>query len=875
MKFRLAGLAIALPVMILTSAGSFAQSGSDDAVLEEVVVYATYRGSILGAIEDKRSNTNIVDVLVAEDIGKFPDLTTADALQRVPGVQVDRGVGETSGVLIRGLPNVKTTINGRAVFSPGGRLFAFQDLPAEALAGVEVYKSRSADQVEGGIAGLVNLRTRQPFDFDGLQIAGALRLVENEHADEVDPIASLLLSNRWETGGGEFGAMLNITKLEQHFQQSNTFNAETLASSNTPDGSTVGVPLSVGVVSDKGYRERLQSNVALQWKPNDDLEFYLDGLYTELDMDMHTIFGIAFTAFEPLTNIQMNPDQSLCADIGTGTPACYVSSATVNGTGFLSGTHAKTSTVNIAQNALGMEWALNDRSSVRTEVTYTDMDREYENFIQDWWLTGGATVDFETNVANHTNFNEVNGKQLDPSNYHSSGLFQPWDEQEGSELTWTADYEQTLDAGMFTMFEAGVRYARREAEFQAGDLASFAGDGLVESDYADGYLQPVDLGGATYLDLPGFYAADYKYMLAHKEEIRTIYGLDPNRPPFDPLRGFFAAEEDTLAAYLQGQYEAEVGAIAVDGQIGARVINIDRDMSSFGTVDGQMVPVNSQVSDTHVLPNVSANFHFTEEWMLRTSVTKTISYPEFGDLNPNQFIFPPAPGTPAGGGFGGNPELEPVESISYDLSLEYYIPEGGLVSLAYFYRDIDGFISIFSQLETIDGVDYNINRPRSSGKGTLKGYEVGYTHFFSTLPAPLDGLGVQLNYTYIDGEISVDDASGNVFSTPPQGVAKNNGNAVLMYEGDKLFGRLAYNYRDDYIESFSVPGIQPERSSNVRAAGRLDATLGYKFTDALTVSLDGANLNDERFYNYWGHPGRARDRRDPGRTVSLYLSYKF
>lgn len=843
-------------------------------VVDEIVVVGVYRNSLLGAIEEKRDNPNIVDVLNAEDIGKFPDLTVADAMQRVPGVQVSRGVGETSGVLIRGLPDVKTTVNGRALFSPGGRLFSYQDLPAEALSGVQVYKSRSADHVEGGIAGLVNLTTRKPFDFNGMRIGGTLRLVQSEHADEVDPVANVLLSNRWDTGAGEFGALLNVSRIEQHFQQSNTFNAETLLSSNTPDGSTVGVPLSVGIVSDKGYRERLQVNSSLQWRPSESTEIYLDSLYTDLDLEMHTIFGIVFTAFEPLTNIVMNPDQSLCVD-NAGTPACYIQSATVAGTGFLAGTHAKTSTVSVTQNVLGGEWRLSNRSSLKSELSFTDMGRTFDNFIQDWWVTGGVTANFETNVANHTNFSIVGDPQMDPANFHSSGLFDVWDEQDGSELAWTADYVLDVDGGFVDDLQAGIRYASREAEFRAADIPSWGGEGLRQEDYMPGYLQPVDLGGASYLDFSGFYAADYQVMLANKGAIRELYGRDPERPELNPLLRFFSAEEDTLAGYVQAKYSTTVGGKEAGGLLGVRVIDVQRKMNSFGEVDGETVPVNSDVSDTVVLPNVSFNLSLNDDWLLRSSVSKTISYPEFADLNPNEFIFPPAPGTPTGTGNGGNPDLKPIESISYDISLEYYIPAGGLMSAAYFYRDIDGFIASFTGAEVIDGVTYNISRPRSSGDGMLRGFELAYTHFFSTLPAPWDGLGVQLNYTNIDGEITVpDDQLGSITTAPP-GVAENNGNAVLMFDGEKLFARLAYNYRDAYIESFFAPGVQEPKSSNVRSSGRLDATLGYKFTDSLTVTLDGANLNDERFYNYWGNPSRARDRRDPGRTVSLYASYVF
>ncbi len=267
--------------------------------------------------------------------------------------------------------------------------------------------------------------------------------------------------------------------------------------------------------------------------------------------------------------------------------------------------------------------------------------------------------------------------------------------------------------------------------------------------------------------------------------------------------------------------------------------------------------------------------YFNDQTILRSSVSKTISLPAFSDLNPNLFTFPPAPGTPVGSGSGGNPELDPIESLSYDLSLEYYMEDGGIASIALFYRDVKGYISTFSQEEVIDGQPYNISRPFSSGDGTLEGAEIAYTKFFTDLPEPFDGLGVQLNYTFIDGEVNLPDGQGGEFTTELAQVAEHNGNAVLIYETGDLFARLAYNYRGDYIESFTTPGIQEPKTSNVRSAGRIDASIGYNITDNFTVTVDGTNLNDEKFYNYWGNPGRSRDRRDPGRTISVGASYQF
>ena len=139
------------------------------------IVVTGLRRSVQGAQALKRDSDQILDAVVAEDIGKLPDNNAAEALARITGVQVSRSQDEANGVSVRGLPDVTTTFNGRELYTAEGRQVAFQDFPAASLAGIEVYKSTTADLVEGGIAGLVNVRSRRPFDFDGFEIAGSIR----------------------------------------------------------------------------------------------------------------------------------------------------------------------------------------------------------------------------------------------------------------------------------------------------------------------------------------------------------------------------------------------------------------------------------------------------------------------------------------------------------------------------------------------------------------------------------------------------------------------------------------------------------------------------------------------------------------------------
>jgi TonB-dependent receptor len=185
------------------------------------IVVRGFREALLSAQARKQNSAVVQDSITAEDIGALPDRSVTEALQRIPGVTINRFAAgldpdhfsvEGSGVVVRGLTYVRSEFNGREAFTANnGRALGFSDVPSELLGGVDVFKSPSADMIEGGIAGTVNLRTRLPFDKPGFIIAGSL---ENNYGDFVErssPVASLLVSKTWETGIGRIGILGSLS----------------------------------------------------------------------------------------------------------------------------------------------------------------------------------------------------------------------------------------------------------------------------------------------------------------------------------------------------------------------------------------------------------------------------------------------------------------------------------------------------------------------------------------------------------------------------------------------------------------------------------------------------------------------------------------
>jgi TonB-dependent receptor len=218
------GVSTAALCTFLTVGPALAQAAADSS--DEAIVVTGIRRSLANAQEIKRTSDTVVDAITAQDIGALPDRSVTEALQRVPGVAINRFAGtndpdhfsvEGSGVVVRGLNFVRSEFNGRDAFAAGvyGQSLNFADVPSELLGSVEVYKNVTAEAIEGGLAGTVNLNTRKPFDNNGFHLGFDLEGNYADFAKKSSPTASLLISNTWATaGGGKFGLLGDVSSSE-------------------------------------------------------------------------------------------------------------------------------------------------------------------------------------------------------------------------------------------------------------------------------------------------------------------------------------------------------------------------------------------------------------------------------------------------------------------------------------------------------------------------------------------------------------------------------------------------------------------------------------------------------------------------------------
>ncbi len=284
---RITPIAAACSALLLSGA-AYAQQAAPDAAApvkkiddNAVVVVSGQRAALQSAQKIKQNADEVVDSIVADDIGKLPDRSVTEVLQRIVGVTIDRSMPgdpqhysvEGSSVAIRGLGYVRSELNGRDSFSAnGGRALSFEDVPPELMAGVDVYKNPSAEQIEGAISGLVNLRTAMPFDYKGFKGAmSAQTSYSTLKKGKATPSTSLLLSDRWTTPFGEVGLLVDFAKSRSDTRTDNFQVDPYYPRDNLVEGRTVWVPQGVTWRSMEFERERQGKYAAAQWRPNRDL----------------------------------------------------------------------------------------------------------------------------------------------------------------------------------------------------------------------------------------------------------------------------------------------------------------------------------------------------------------------------------------------------------------------------------------------------------------------------------------------------------------------------------------------------------------------------------------------------------------------------
>ncbi|MFW9465376.1 TonB-dependent receptor [Xanthomonas euvesicatoria] len=864
---------MAISVATLLSAQAYAQDATTTATpasdattqqLDTVQVTGT-RSSVTKAQLVKQNAEQIVDSIVAEDIGKLPDNNVAEALQRISGIQISRNYGEGSAIAIRGLTQVRTELNGRDIFTANdGRGLSFEDVSAELLGGVNVYKNPSADMIEGGLGGTVDLRTRLPFDYDGRKIAGSVQYNYYDLADDGKPAFSGLFSDRWQTGIGEIGILVNYSQQKSPFCQDTISIEPWYTQTDLPgyEGQGVSVPHGAGINTTVGERERKTGAFAMQWRPNDAVEVYTQVLRSDYDFSWHDYSFFALTGANPmqgLPGIQVNNRNEFVNGSFQNVPTESNTSLTER--------HSVTTDY-----SLGAKWTVNEKLTLSTDFQYVDATTTGTRYILS---TGQVTspqfnVDFRGDLPrlSVTDASGAEGYLADVNNYNGWRYhLDNKDDNKGTEFAWRSDMDLAFDSDFVRSFKAGVRYTDRDAETKGNiyrfmcinncdgaPFSQYPGIGVMTNPITDFFR------GQSHAFGPTLTASDAA--VANYQQTLAAFGASPLE--FAP-NNINTQNEKTYAAYGVLRFGVD-GDIPFDGNIGVRVVRTEVGSQGVRTgtdaEGGGLIPVDAQQTYTDVLPSLNLRWMLSDQLQWRFAASRGISRPTFDKLNPNLSL---STGTSNGAstftGTAGNPSLEAVKADQFDTALEWYFGQGSMMYGTLFYKKVEGFIANAVFNEVYDGQVWQITRPVNGDSGKIRGAELGYTQFFDFLPGWLSGFGLQTNYTYVDSEApspTATDTNGQSLTVPLEGLSKNSYNAILSYETARFQGRVAYNWRSDWLVTTAGTGTGNLPVYN-KGFGQLDASLRFNINDVWSISLDGVNLLDTRRESYLGTESRYRD----------------
>lgn len=806
---------------------------------DEVVVTG-FRASLQTAQAIKERAGQIVESIAAEDIVKLPDANVAEALQRVSGVQVTRDLGDGSAISVRGLVQVETTVNGREVFTAaGGRTLNFEDIPSELLAGVDVYKTQSADLIEGGIGGSIDIRTHRPFDFKGLEVGASALANYGSLAGKAGPAASGLVSDRWMISGSEVGALLGVTYQDRTLQED--YISAGGPFTQTYGGQKMVLPAGNYDLTYTGDRQRWGLNAALQWRPLPDLELYAEGIYARFETrqkDYGNTLGSP-ASLKPIGSIEAEP---------AGNNLIFQSGSFANASLTTFGIYRDVIDVN-QQYAIGEIWT-HGPLTVTSDLSYSPSSEDLYYTELDAHTTVPA---WTSSVQGAVPSSIVGGIDAsNPQNYTAAGLSYSVNHWDGGEKTFRLDADYRFDSGLIDAADTGLRYADSRMAFSPIRYASNVTIGSIAND--PGLFLPTPKPSMFTAGRIGSTPELRDFPVANPDSLKdisalfTAVGKGGTSLAVAPL-STFNIDETTETIYAMAKFKA-VLALPIDGNVGVRVIRSDDDLSgNAGISNASYTGIERSHRYLNALPSANIRVHLDDEnhLYLRAAYSDSLTRPDFSSLSPTATLLP---GNSTG--TQGNPNLNPFKSENIDLSLEWYASKAESISLGVFHKTVDGFLLTEGQYENINGQTYLISQPVNSGRGVVKGAEISGQRFFDFFPGPLTNTGIQVNVTRALSKVPT--SIGGV-SAPLSNLSKTSYNLTLFYDDDAVSARLAYNWRSSFLSGINIlSGVGIEQVYTA-SYGWLDGSVTYKLTDQIALTLEGTNLLGTLRAGYYQIPG--------------------
>lgn len=827
-------------------------------------------------------------------------------------------------------------VNGRQMASENqSRAFSFDTIASELVSSLDVHKTSTATMQSGGVGSTINVNTARPFALGGFKVAGSVKGVYDENSESTTPQLSGLISNTFNDD--TFGVLLAVSHQERETRLNQAQIDGWLENVGVPNPVTEsGEAWDGNVFSPRNYdhkvtfedRTRTNANLVLQYAPSDDLVITADALYSKFDVESNaTSYGHWFTA----PNIQGVADDGSLFDANGDRLSPTVDA---NGTiidlyqevGLATDMHAKTfdRLTDTLSLGLNFDYQYNDNLNLKFDLSHSTAEREANNgggdqlsligyanrvrFQVDDNILPVASMFADANANIYSGQQEIDGAivaspvdgfpaydssltpagvsdLLDKDNSRAHVMLRRgWAvEDEVTQLRFDGEY--FTDDGGITEIRFGTQYSNETKSLTRWDNEG-VGIHCTYCGYPDLPEIPADAqyvfnAGNDFLSSVSGSGRMPTSWLAHNGEANFAFlenyyqSVNGSAISFDAVRrnNSFDVEEQILSAYVEMDFEGEVGDMLLSGTAGFRYESTDvtvtgteapiiqltvLDQTEMLAQYGEAQPIDVDADYDVILPNFSMKLEITDDLIARAAVSTTITRPTLESMSPVTVITT----TRQGGDLtstSGNPGLEPFESDNFDLSVEWYYDIASYASIGYFRKHVSNFIVNSQEDRTFtlsdgslltdpstgtdssgpDGADsvavFTNTLPNNGENAIVDGFELAWQHSFDS------GFGVLANATLVDSDAKLDPYNINqVFALTG---LSDSYNLVGFYENDDFMIRLAYNWRGEFVQSLTQS--QGDGPTIVEDYQQLDLSASYELSDSLGIFFEGINLTEE------------------------------
>lgn len=799
--------------------------GNTQEAMDNIIVYGQRAGQA-GAINRQKNADNLMSIVSADTIGQSPDQNAAEALQRLPGLSIQRDQGEGRFVTIRGIdPNLNNvTINGVNVPSPesGVRSVALDVIPSELVQSLEVSKTVTPDMDANAVGGSIEVKSLSAFDRQGRSYSATIQGSYNELMEDTSPKLSGSYTDIFDlSSGAQLGVATAVSWFERKFGSNNIETDGGWADFEFEDAATgddVEV-FSAEEIEQRHYqitRERLGAALNFDLHTSSTDKYYFRTLYSKFSDDefrLRNQYKFDKGAID-LTNYNSSSAKFSDAEMERDTKDRYEQQEIL-------------SLVLGGENQVGdwlVEYDLGYSKSSEEEPNRLDVTFVGEDLALGYNSTGSIPQLIQSSAAH-----DLNNFAMDEVAYENN-LAE--DEELSFKIDFNKDFVWQNNNGQFKF---GFKHQSRE-KFNDADVTIYDGgfDDIVAQQFATA-TPNYNIGNFG----PGISQNSLKdYVLAN----RADFDVDQLKSTIDSKGNSFESNEDVSAAYAMVTLDIDKWRI---------ITGVRYESTRFDTQGNKVELVADEVNDDeqvlispwqvkkdydHILPSLNVKYSASDKLLARFAFTQTIARPTFGDSAAFQIIESEI--TEDDGNIEterkaevGNPDLAPYESDNIDLSVEYYPGHIGVLSAGLFYKDIDNYII---QAEVQDNGQWpgfeEVVQPINGGSASLTGLELSWTKNFQS------GLFVSANGTFVDTSDKLPNQADTV------------ANLMLGFENNKFSARLSSTYKS---ESFQFIDNSSDVFEDTHT--QIDFSAKYYIDDTMQVYFNAVNLTDEPYYLYHGN----------------------